>query len=429
MKRSQVIATFLILVVSVSGVFAQPIITVRPDSLYFRVTKGDTASGGFVIGNAGSDTLRFHVLNASLWSSPGEDCSHHCLGAFYCCITSDDPGGPQFTWVDIRSIGTHVPLGDDTNVGPFPLGFAFDFYDRVYSSVRICSNGFLSFTSTSTAFANQCIPSLPEPNNALYVFWDDLDLRTRGSVHYYRDPINSRFIVQFTDVPRYPSTEPDSLTFQVILSPNGEILFQYLRMVGTLGSATIGIEDSTGTTGLSLACNGQYVSNEFAVLFKRLSLSWLFVDRANGTIVPGDSAVINLIVVAWALPPGNYFARLRVVGNTPQYVDVPIHLEVLDPTDVQENPSLIPRQFVLYQNYPNPFNPSTTIRFEVPRTTFVVLKVYNLLGREVATLVNETLSPATYERIFNAEGLPSGVFFCRLSAGGFVQTKKLLLLR
>jgi hypothetical protein len=97
---------------------------------------------------------------------------------------------------------------------------------------------------------------------------------------------------------------------------------------------------------------------------------------------------------------------------------------------VEEGPrETLPEDFILHQNYPNPFNPSTRISFSIPHSSFVSLRVYDLLGREVATLVNEQLGTGNYERTFNAEGLTSGVYFYRLQAGGFVQTKKLLLLR
>jgi hypothetical protein len=88
-----------------------------------------------------------------------------------------------------------------------------------------------------------------------------------------------------------------------------------------------------------------------------------------------------------------------------------------------------PDIFELYQNYPNPFNPTTTIRFQIPTSSFVTLKVFDLLGREVATLVDEVMTPGSYERTFNGERLASGVYLYQLKAGAFVQTKKLLLLR
>jgi hypothetical protein len=89
----------------------------------------------------------------------------------------------------------------------------------------------------------------------------------------------------------------------------------------------------------------------------------------------------------------------------------------------------IPRTFGLSQNFPNPFNPSTRIEFEVGSFVRTSLKVYNLIGEEVATLVNEDLPAGRYERTFNASSLPSGVYIYRLDAGAYKETRKLLLLK
>ncbi len=88
-----------------------------------------------------------------------------------------------------------------------------------------------------------------------------------------------------------------------------------------------------------------------------------------------------------------------------------------------------PISFSLYQNYPNPFNPATTIQFDISKTSFVSLKIYNLLGQEVATLVNENKNPGKYEINFDASTLPSGVYFYRLTSIEYISTKKLLLMR
>ncbi len=96
---------------------------------------------------------------------------------------------------------------------------------------------------------------------------------------------------------------------------------------------------------------------------------------------------------------------------------------------VDEKTENIPAGFKLYQNYPNPFNPNTTIIFSVPFSQKVELSVYDLLGREVATLVNENKSAGNYEVKFDASKLPSGVYFYRLTAGNMSLAKKMLLLR
>ena len=98
-------------------------------------------------------------------------------------------------------------------------------------------------------------------------------------------------------------------------------------------------------------------------------------------------------------------------------------------TAVKDNENQIPAQFRLDQNYPNPFNPSTTINYSLPKTGHVTLKVYDVLGKEVATLVNEEESSGNYHIQFNANKLASGVYFYRLSAGNSVTTKKLVLMK
>ncbi|MBM4167522.1 MAG: T9SS type A sorting domain-containing protein [Ignavibacteria bacterium] len=104
-------------------------------------------------------------------------------------------------------------------------------------------------------------------------------------------------------------------------------------------------------------------------------------------------------------------------------------------TNVIEHNTFSPQQFSLSQNYPNPFNPTTTIRFEIPVGAIhelplqTTLKIYNILGEDVATLVNENLPAGNYEREWNATNFPSGLYLYRLTAGKFSETKKLLLLK
>jgi len=89
----------------------------------------------------------------------------------------------------------------------------------------------------------------------------------------------------------------------------------------------------------------------------------------------------------------------------------------------------IPRSFELKQNYPNPFNPVTNIEFSIAKTNVTSLTVFNSLGQLVATLVNQELKPGTYKYDFNASGLPSGSYYYRLTAGDFVKTNKMILVK
>jgi hypothetical protein len=91
--------------------------------------------------------------------------------------------------------------------------------------------------------------------------------------------------------------------------------------------------------------------------------------------------------------------------------------------------STLPEIFELYQNYPNPFNPATTVSFRLPTPSYVSLKVFNSLGREVTILLERKFPAGTYVQRWDAEGLPSGIYFYRLQAGAFMETKKLILQR
>ena len=118
------------------------------------------------------------------------------------------------------------------------------------------------------------------------------------------------------------------------------------------------------------------------------------------------------------------------MGAWESLLDTPLRIESLPK-------AIIPQEYSLSQNYPNPFNPSTTIEFTLPISSFVTLKIYNLLGQEVAILVADKRAAGIHKLNWNASGLANGVYLYRMEAGDprnnsgqvFVQTKKLILLR
>ena len=158
------------------------------------------------------------------------------------------------------------------------------------------------------------------------------------------------------------------------------------------------------------------------------------IERAVGTtsqfsnigeVVSDTTSFIDSTVLGGI----KYFYRVIAFKDsvTSSYSDTTSITIVL--TGIDNLTSVIPKQFILNQNYPNPFNPSTNINLSVPQASFVILKVYDVLGKEVITLVNEELKAGTYNFNFDAVNLTSGVYFYRISAGKFIQTKKMLLLK
>lgn len=113
------------------------------------------------------------------------------------------------------------------------------------------------------------------------------------------------------------------------------------------------------------------------------------------------------------------------------YTNNGLYIKLIDdPTIIEENEDEnLPTEFALNQNYPNPFNPATTIQYSIPEKSNVILEVYDVLGNEVVTLVNEYLPAGTYETEFSADRLSSGIYFYQLHAGSFVETRKMVILR
>jgi hypothetical protein len=101
----------------------------------------------------------------------------------------------------------------------------------------------------------------------------------------------------------------------------------------------------------------------------------------------------------------------------------------LTPASAEQINNVVPQNFQLEQNYPNPFNPSTTIRYSIPEASFATVKVYDMLGNEVVTLVNEEQHAGEYEVEFDASHLSSGIYFYKLQTAYYVETKKMILMK
>lgn len=147
--------------------------------------------------------------------------------------------------------------------------------------------------------------------------------------------------------------------------------------------------------------------------------NFLVEASANGVVTP--QANISDLGWGWPVPPD------VVINRT---VSIDTNLVVGNATGISDDiRSNLPLKFALEQNYPNPFNPSTSIAFDLPRTSNVTLKIYNMLGKEVATLISERLSASSYSYEWDASNLASGVYVYRLEAEGFVQTRKMILMK
>jgi len=145
--------------------------------------------------------------------------------------------------------------------------------------------------------------------------------------------------------------------------------------------------------------------------------SW---NTVNATL-PNESSMLNMSRVSsndiWTV--GRYYEGDNLKTLTMHYTGA---------TSISD-PNVVSGDYNLYQNYPNPFNPSTNLEFGISKLVFVTLKVYDIMGKEVATLVNSELKPGTYKYKFDASDLAGGTYFYRLSAEDFTETKRMILLK
>ncbi|MBZ0172933.1 MAG: T9SS type A sorting domain-containing protein, partial [Phycisphaerales bacterium] len=345
---------------------------------------------------------------------------------------SDQPDGPVFEWMDVAGVGTELVLGDD-DYEIVALPFAFPFYGNAHNSVRIDSNGYLSFDGNAfSEYNNAPIPSTFLPNDLVAAFWEDLNPSAGGTIHYHHDPQTGRFLVQYTDV--VPYAADGVYTFQVILEPGGTIRFQYLSMQGEIGSATIGIEDPAGVSGLPIEYNGNYVHDNLAIEIIA-GCEWLSVTPQAGSTYGGASTAVTVTADATDLPYGEYTCELVVMSNDadePEIV-VPVVVNVhrgLDAPIVAGAPT----SFALHASFPNPFRDATTIGFDLPVASDVSLRVFDVTGRLVTEVERGRFAAGRHRVRWSGldsarRPVSSGVYFYRLDTGSFSETHRVVVMK
>jgi len=316
----------------------QPEITVDSTSLDVTLDYGETAAESLTISNSG-DRVLFYSLTPIvdsggmfISSNPPIVTGHGGHDNYgYTWIDSDQPHGPSFEWVDITGVGTPVSLGDDSYVGPIDIGFDFAFYGDNYAGLYICSNGLITFGAGSAAYTNTEIPNSDPPNNFIAPWWDDLRPNAGGSVYYYSDTDNYRFIVSFVGIPRYQYSS--SATFQVILHDNGQIEFNYVHTEieydgwSQSYSATVGIENYDGSDGLQVYYNAPYTIDSLSIL---ITTDWIAISPYSNYITPGENKIASVTFSARHLGLGTYTGNIYLDSNDPvdSLIIIPVSLTV-----------------------------------------------------------------------------------------------------
>jgi subtilisin family serine protease len=334
-----------------------PHLSVSPTSMNASLLTGDLSTQRLTVSNTGAGRLDFtaptpemllarataltrtEVIPDPVIEKGGLDPRPGILGGHgpdrggYRWRSSDDPSGRRFDWVDISSTGTAVELASDDAVStPIPLGFEFPYYGQKQGSVRIGSNGYLTFGGSESWFANSPLPTASVPADLVAPWWQDLGNGGPRAVLFRREA--DRFIVSYLSVPTLDAN-PTRRTFQVILESSGRIVFQYLTLGAYLERGTVGIQDPSHSTGLLVAFNAPFVHDRQAIEFLPLG-QWLRVSPTTGRVPAGGSLDLEVTFDANGLFGGDYAGAVLLNSNDPgqPLTRVPASLHVTGAPDI-----------------------------------------------------------------------------------------------
>jgi hypothetical protein len=313
---------------------------------------------------------------------------------------------PTFNWVELdpdsggSGAAGHL-LADEGSV-VLDLPFDFTYYGATYDTITVCSNGWISFGRTwRLDFENYYMPSALGPPALVAGFWDDLRGQPDDSLHplprevWTRyDASDHRYVIEWNrwrNIYGYSTMEWNFATFEIILrdpayyqtvTGDGEIIMQYREadnVQTTLNYATVGIEDYNHTNGLTYT-----FANIYPPSCPRLRP--------------------NLAIKFTTDPPDTF-------------VTVP------------ESPAPLPDRITLLPGYPNPFNSQTVFPLELSHRIHVKISVFNVLGQQVTLLRDDLMEPGRYRITWDADALPSGIYFISMNAGTVHQVQKMVLLK
>jgi hypothetical protein len=276
-----------------------------------------------------------------------------------------------YSWDASATTATGL-TGDDQSVSK-SIGFAFNFYGTSYTTVNICSNGFLNFGTSSTAYSPATIPNTAAPNALIAGLWRDLNVSGGGTITYYSSA--TKFVVSFNAVKNYSNTSLQ--TFQMILTPDGKIKIQWGGI--TTETYASGVENQGGTLGVAATA-------------------------------AANSAALFTPPAAWSSPINENELETRL------------------------NPQGMPLSNQLFQNAPNPVRYKTLIAFQLEKPGAVSLKIYNLNGQLVRTLASGQHNSGYHQAMWDAKDdagrkVADGVYIYKLASGEFNHAKKMVLVK
>ena len=280
-----------------------PELSYNANDLIFDLNDGDTDVSSIDISNTGEDeSILTYSLKISQFENPmgGPDVNENYWS------DSDNETDIDPNWIDISDVGTLYSFPtNDASGESIQLGFDFPFYGETYNECIINPNGWVGFGDDNTEWDNGSIPSTSAPRSSIMGFWDDLNPTNdnctnscSGDVYYHTN--QDRMVVWFDNVSHWPNYFDNSIySFQIVMHATGEININYGTMIGDVNSATVGVQNSTGNSGLQMAYNSTYIHEDLTTIIKKAP-GWVGLNELNnyeisGELIEGNSDEINII--------------------------------------------------------------------------------------------------------------------------------------
>lgn len=347
--------------------------------------------------------------------------------------------GPEFNWIERPDDANEVTfVQNDQASSTINMQFDFSFYGTNYNNLIINPNGWIGFGDDNESWQNMNLPNSDSPKPAICAFWDDLRPfdGTDGGGYVYYQSYQDSFIVWFENIEHYSGDNNGTYEFQIILKSNGDVILQYNTLEGDLDSATIGIQNATGTDGLQIANNQEYLEEGLAIIIRKLE-SWIYINGNSGVIPMGESSTVNFVIIPAGLESGLHTCSLLINSNDPvnPIYSIPVTLEILSTGSEEYD---VPSVTELKGNYPNPFNPTTRIAFSVSSEDLdkeALLSIYNLKGQKVKSYQFSPNSLNNYNEVIwngkdaNSNSVSSGVYFYRLDTYSKKISSKMILMK
>ncbi|MAM99187.1 MAG: hypothetical protein CMF91_04800 [Candidatus Marinimicrobia bacterium] len=273
----------------------------------------------FVIANLGESDLEFNIdADGYSWKSSNDE-------------------NLDYFWIDISNESTLINFSHNDYASDqiMQLDFEFPFFNSSYTNLIINPNGWVGFGEDNIGWDNTSLPNSEAPNPAIMGFWDDLNPINsngtgQGNVYFHSN--EERAVVWFDNVQHWPTNFEGSIyDFQIVMYSTGDIFINYRSMEGLTNSGTIGIQDFSGTNGLLVNYNANFVEDQFSILINKMP-TWLEASPLSGIVAPQEVSEIYLDFETTGLTAGQYAYDLQIETNDYENsnINIPINLNVLE---------------------------------------------------------------------------------------------------